>query len=131
VGGKRHLLARYAPIATRKVGTSDVRIDRGTKEKDRRISGSWGPRGSHQQANRKKHGKKLRPLGLPSWSDKLLQEVMRSILETYYEPQLSDLAHGFRPGRGCHTALSTVKETWTGTKWYIEGDIAGCFDGAC
>src|ERR1043166_7126534 len=76
----------------------------------------------------KKDGKKLRPLGLPSWSDKLLQEVMRSLLEAYYEPQFSDHSHGFRPGRGCHTALTTVKETWTRTKWYIEGDVAQCFE---
>ena len=79
----------------------------------------------------KKDRKKLRPLGLPSWSDKLLQEVIRSLLEAYYEPQFSDHSHGFRPGRGCHTALKTVQETWTGTKWYIEGDIAQCFDSAC
>ena len=64
----------------------------------------------------KKDRKKLRPLGLPSWSDKLLQEVIRSLLEAYYEPQFSDHSHGFRPGRGCHTALQTVQETWTGTK---------------
>jgi group II intron reverse transcriptase/maturase len=75
----------------------------------------------------KKNGK-LRPLGIPTWSDKLLQEVMRSILEAYYEPQFSDCAHGFRPGRGCHTALSEVADGWTGTKWFIEGDIKGCFD---
>ena len=48
---------------------------------------------------------KMRPLGIPTWSDKLLQEVMRSILEAYYEPQFSDHSHGFRPGLGCHTAL--------------------------
>ncbi len=76
----------------------------------------------------KKDRKKLRPLGLPSWSDKLLQEVMRSLLEAYYEPQFSDHSHGFRPGRGCHTALTAVKEMWTGTKWYIEGDVAQCFE---
>jgi group II intron reverse transcriptase/maturase len=75
----------------------------------------------------KKDGKK-RPLGLPTWSDKLLQEVMRSFLEAYYEPQFSDLSHGFRPSRGCHTALSTIERTWKGTKWFIEGDIKGCFD---
>src|SRR5262249_51219331 len=52
----------------------------------------------------KKNGK-LRPLGIPTWKDKLLQEVIRSILETYYEPQFDDHSHGFRPDRGCHTAL--------------------------
>jgi group II intron reverse transcriptase/maturase len=75
----------------------------------------------------KKDGKK-RPLGLPTWSDKLVQEVMRSLLEAYYEPQFSDRSHGFRPGRGCHTALSHLQRTWKGTKWFIEGDIKGCFD---
>jgi group II intron reverse transcriptase/maturase len=74
----------------------------------------------------KKSGK-LRPLGLPSWSDKLVGEVMRLLLEAYYEPQFSSCSHGFRPGRGCHTALSKVADTWTGTAWFIESDIADCF----
>jgi group II intron reverse transcriptase/maturase len=71
---------------------------------------------------------KRRPLGLPTWSDKLLQEVIRSLLEAYYEPQFSDRSHGFRPGRGCHTALVEVSESWRGTTWFIEGDISQCFD---
>jgi retron-type reverse transcriptase len=69
----------------------------------------------------------LRPLGLPSWSDKLVGEVVRLLLEAYYEPQFSDHSHGFRKGRGCHTALRKVQETWTGTVWFIEGDISDCF----
>jgi retron-type reverse transcriptase len=76
----------------------------------------------------KKHSTKKRPLGLPTWSDKLVQEVVRSILEAYYEPQFSPASHGFRPNRGCHTALHEVKQRWTGTKWFIEGDIKGCLD---
>lgn len=75
----------------------------------------------------KKNGK-LRPLGIPTWTDKLLQEVIRLILEAYYEPQFSPHSHGFRPDRGCHTALREMEQTWTGTKWFIEGDIKGCFD---
>ncbi len=75
----------------------------------------------------KKNGK-LRALGLPTWSDKLLQEVIRLILEAYYEPQLSSLSHGFRPGRGCHTALTSITDNWSGTKWFIEGDISQYFD---
>ena len=71
---------------------------------------------------------KRRPLGLPTWSDKLLQEVMRLLLEAYYEPQFSDRSHGFRPNRGCHTAFTEITRPWTGTTWFIEGDIAGCFD---
>jgi group II intron reverse transcriptase/maturase len=74
----------------------------------------------------KKNGK-LRPLGLPSWSDKLVGEVVRLLLEAYYEPRFSDHSHGFRKGRGCHTALRKIQETWTGTVWFIEGDISDCF----
>ena len=73
----------------------------------------------------KKQGKK-RPLGLPVWSDKLVQEVIRLILEAYYEPQFSDHSHGFRPERGCHTALGEIYKLWTGTTWFIEGDISQC-----
>ena len=72
----------------------------------------------------KRNGKR-RPLGLPSWSDKLVGEVIPLLLEAYYEPQFSDRSHGFRPGRGCHTALREVAVTWTGTTWFIEGDISG------
>lgn len=74
----------------------------------------------------KRNGKR-RPLGLPSWSDKLVGEVVRLLLEAYYEPRFSDDSHGFRPRRGCHTALSTIADTWTGTTWFIEGDISDCF----
>src|ERR671926_87367 len=70
----------------------------------------------------------MRPLGLPTWSDKLVGEVIRLLLEAYYEPQFSDRSHGYRPGRGCHTALREVARTWTGTSWFIEGDISQCFD---
>jgi group II intron reverse transcriptase/maturase len=74
----------------------------------------------------KKNGK-MRPLGLPTWSDKLVGEVVRLLLEAYYEPTFSDRSHGFRPGKGCHTALSEVANTWTGTTWFIEVDVADCF----
>jgi hypothetical protein len=74
----------------------------------------------------KKSGR-LRPLGLPTWSDKLVGEVVRLLLEAYYEPSFSTRSHGFRPGRGCHTALREVATTWTATTWFIEGDIADCF----
>lgn len=77
---------------------------------------------------KKKNSSKKRSLGIPSWSDKLLQEVIRLILEAYYEPQFSPTSHGFRQGRGCHTALSEIYSKWVGTKWFVEGDIAQCFD---
>jgi group II intron reverse transcriptase/maturase len=71
---------------------------------------------------------KTRPLGIPTWGDKLLQEVVRSILEAYFEPRFSPNSHGFRPGRGCHTAMKDIFIAWKGTKWFVEGDIKGCFD---
>lgn len=75
----------------------------------------------------KARSKRMRPLGIPTWSDKLLEEVIRLILEAYYEPQFSDRSHGFRPGRGCHTALREIQRKWSGTTWFIEGDISDCF----
>jgi retron-type reverse transcriptase len=75
----------------------------------------------------KKNGK-LRPLGIPSFTDKLVQEVARMLLQAIYEPVFQDTSHGFRPGRSCHTALRQVKTTCKGTNWAIEGDIEGYFD---
>jgi group II intron reverse transcriptase/maturase len=78
--------------------------------------------------DKKKGSTDKRPLGLPTWTDKLLQEVIRLLLEAYYEPQFSDHSHGFRPGRGCHSALQEIYPRWRGTVWFIEGDIRQCFD---
>ena len=69
-----------------------------------------------------------RPLGLPNFTDKLVQEALRMMLEAYYEPRFRDSSHGFRPGRGCHTALANLKVRFHGAVWFIEGDIRGCFD---
>ena len=71
---------------------------------------------------------KWRPLGIPSWSDKLVQEVIRMVLEAYYEPVFHKESHGFRPNKSCHTALIQIKKAWTGVTWFIEGDIKSCFD---
>ena len=71
---------------------------------------------------------KRRPLGLPTWSDKLLQEVLRLILDAYYDPQFSSHSHGFRRGHGCHTALREVYRAWAGTAWFLELDVAQFFD---
>jgi len=75
----------------------------------------------------KKNGTK-RPLGVQSWSDKLVQEAIRLLLDAYLEPQFSPHSHGFRPERGCHTALREIYHKWVGSVWFIEGDISKCFD---
>ena len=71
---------------------------------------------------------RTRPLGVPSTDDKLVQEIVRMILEAIYEPIFSDNSHGFRPHRSCHTALLSVRTLFSGAKWVIEGDIKACFD---
>jgi len=75
----------------------------------------------------KKNGK-TRPLGIPNFKDRLVQEVCRMILEAIYEPIFSESSHGFRPNKSCHTALKEISHTFLGVNWFIEGDIKGCFD---
>jgi group II intron reverse transcriptase/maturase len=77
---------------------------------------------------KKNNPEKTRPLGIPSTDDKLVQEVVRMILEAIYEPGFSTYSHGFRPNRSCHTALQEIETLFTGAKWVIEGDIKACFD---
>lgn len=75
----------------------------------------------------KPNGKK-RPLGIAPPTDKVVQEVIKMILEAIYEPTFSDKSHGFREGKGCHTALKEFRANWSGVSWIIEGDIKGFFD---
>ncbi|WKN18838.1 reverse transcriptase domain-containing protein [Streptomyces sp. JUS-F4] len=113
-------------------GASKETVDGMSLEKINTIIGAlrsesyrWSPVKRVYIDKKGKAGK--RPLGLPTWSDKLVAEVVRLLLEAYYDVQFSERSHGFRPNRGCHTALQDVARYWTGTRWFIEGDISDCF----
>ena len=89
---------------------------------------SYQPKPARRVYIAKKNSTKKRPLGIPSTDDKLVQEIIRMLLEAIYEPTFSKHSHGFRPNRSCHTALEYIGTHFKGVKWVVEGDIEACFD---
>lgn len=123
----------YANSGASTKGIDDDTADGFSEEKVNKIiemlsSETYSPKAVRREYIEKKNSSKKRPLGIPTFTDKLVGEVLRMILEAVYEPIFSNHSHGFRPQRSCHTALKSLKNEFTGAKWFIEGDIKGCFD---
>src|SRR5260221_11381840 len=117
----------YRNAAAMPPGVREESADAMSLEKIRKIIQAVRQERYQWQPARRTYVPKKRTIGVPVWSDKLLAEVIRSILDAYFDGTFSDHSHGFRPGRGCHTALREIYHTWKGTDWIIEGDIADCF----
>lgn len=105
----------------------EMSLDRIQKLIDSLRNETYQPHPAKRTYIPKKNGKK-RPLGIPSFDDKLVQEVVKMILEAIYEGFFESTSRGFRPHRSCHTALGMIQKSFAGTKWFIEGDIKGFFD---
>ena len=126
----------YANISANKgamtPGVDEVTLDGFSEERvtsiiERLKSGTYRFQPVRRTYVPKKNGKK-RPLGISSGDDKLVQEVVRIILERIYEPVFDDHSHGFRSGRSPHTALEQIDRQWTAVKWFVDMDLRDYFN---
>ena len=123
----------YANTGSMTAGSDGTTIDGMSDERIEKIivslrDKSYQPKPARREYIAKKNSSKMRPLGIQSGNDKLVQEVVKMILESIYEPVFSNHSHGFRPNRSCQTALQQIQNTFTGANWFVEGDIHACFD---
>lgn len=123
----------YANTGSMTAGADGTTIDGMSDERIQRIidsmrDKSYLPKPARREYIAKKNSNKKRPLGIQSGNDKLVQEVVKMILESIYEPVFKKTSHGFRPNKSCQTALYQIQKTFTGTNWFVEGDIHACFD---
>ena len=123
----------YANTGSMTAGADGTTIDGMSDERIAKIIASlrdrsYQPKPARREYIAKKNSNKMRPLGIQSGNDKLVQEVVKLILESIYEPVFSKHSHGFRPNKSCQTALQQIQRTFTGANWFVEGDIHACFD---
>jgi group II intron reverse transcriptase/maturase len=78
----------------------------------------------------RKDGSKTRPIGIPTFEDKVLQRAALMVLEAVYEQDFCDFSYGFRPERSAHQALDSLWKRLMGVDggWVLEADISSFFD---
>lgn len=114
------------PGIDRRTG-EDIDLDRIHQLSKKLHEGTYRPKSVRRVYIPKRNGK-LRPLGIPTIEDRLVQQALRMVLEPIFEADFLPCSHGFRQGHSPHTALRDVARMYPRVSWVIEGDIVGCFD---
>ena len=98
------------------------------KASERLLNGSYEFKSARRIMIPRANKVDLKPITISDSRDKIIQQAMKMVLEEIFEPTFLDTSHGFRPSRGCHSALEQVRLKWTGISWFLEFDIVKCFD---